>query len=243
MLRNILLLSILLASIVNANAMHGKLVLNNGHSVIGDVRELDDGSYWVTTKSSSIRYERDEIKYIKIYSTKDTVSDGFISAMKITPGQQNTLKTTGQSGYDNLISRESSKNHIDPALVKAVIKAESNYNKNDISSKGACGLMQLMPETSKNLGVKKIFSPEENIKAGTRFLKYMIDAFDGDIEMGLAAYNAGASTVKRYGKVPPYKETKGYIKNVIRYYRSYGSSGKITSYTDEKGCLNISNGR
>jgi soluble lytic murein transglycosylase-like protein len=105
--------------------------------------------------------------------------------------------------------------------------------------------MQLMPRTARMMGVKKIFSPQENIAAGTRFLRYMIDAFDGDLEMGLAAYNAGAGAVKKYGSVPPYRETKNYVDNVFRFYRKYGSytSGKITSYTDEKGCLNIYNER
>ncbi len=244
MLKLLLTLATLLLNSSAVHAMYGKLVMCNGHSFTGDVRKLENGNYWVSTKIGSIEIEKNEVKYVKIYSTKDPVSESFIGAMKITPGQtgsQNSVRQTGS--YDNLISRESSKNNIDPALVKAVIKAESNYNKNDVSSKGACGLMQLMPGTAKLLGVKKIFSPEENIRAGTRFLKYMLDAFDGDIEMGLAAYNAGPSKVKKYGKVPPYKETKNYIVNVIRYYRAYGSSGSITSYTDEKGCLNLYNAK
>ena len=92
----------------------------------------------------------------------------------------------------------------------------------------------LLPKTARLMGVKKIFSPQENIAAGTRYLRYMIEAFDGDLEMGLAAYNAGAGAVKKYGTVPPYRETKNYIDNVLRFYRRYGSTGKITSYTDEK---------
>jgi hypothetical protein len=225
--------------------MSGKLLLLNGHSVKGDITKTDDGGYWLTTKHGSVKYDKLEIKKVIIYSDRDMVSERFMSSMRITPGtQQSAVSSSDETQYDNLIRREAERNNIDPALVKAVIKAESGYNSRDVSCKGACGLMQLMPKTAKGLGVKKIFSPQENIAAGTRFLRYMIDAFDGDLEMGLAAYNAGAGAVKKYGTVPPYKETKNYVNNVFRFYRRYGNSGrKIASYTDEKGCLTIYNER
>jgi len=239
-----LLCFILLSSpSVNALAMSGKIILRNGHTVAGDIRKLEDGGYWVTNKSGSIKYEKNEVGSVKIYSTRDTVTERFLNALRITPGQAAAKTVTTHTSYDGLISREASKNNIDPELVKAVIKQESNYDKYDVSCKGACGLMQLMPETARLLGVKKIFSPEENIEAGTRFLRNMIDAFDGNVELGLAAYNAGPEAVKRYGCVPPYKETRNYVKNVFKYYRTARGSGKVSSYTDESGCLILFNAK
>jgi soluble lytic murein transglycosylase-like protein len=242
MLKTLIFIFVPFLFITNVFAMSGKLVLANGHSITGDIRKLSDGGYWLTNKSGSVKYEKNEVKKVTIYSTKDTVSEDFMSSMRITPGAiHSTSANNRTNSYDNLISREAARNNIDPALVKAVIRAESNYNKRDVSSKGACGLMQLMPETARLLGVKSIFSPEENIVAGTRFLSNMIDTFDGNIEMGIAAYNAGPGAVKHYKRIPPFKETENYVKNIFKYYRTYQDFGKINCYTDEKGCLNISN--
>ena len=240
---NIVIILILLFTSANLEAFSGKITLNNGHSIKGDIRKTNDGGYWVTNRKGSVKFEKEEIKNIIVYSVKDNVSEKFIASMKITPGQPLQGGNSTKTNYDNLIAREAAKNCIDPELVKAVIKAESNFNMNDVSSKGACGLMQLMPETARLLGVKKIFSPEENIVAGTRFLRYMIDAFNGDIELGIAAYNAGCSAVKHYGRVPPYKETKNYVRNVLKNYRNNRGAGGISSYTDESGRLNMYNNK
>ena len=120
--------------------------------------------------------------------------------------------------YDGIILKSSQRHNIDPALVKAVIMTESSMNANAVSKKGAKGLMQLMPETAKSLGVTNGAHPKQNIEAGTRYLKYLIDAYDGNIRIALAAYNAGPGTVNRYKGVPPYKETRSYIKKVLRHY-------------------------
>jgi len=123
--------------------------------------------------------------------------------------------------YDSFIVRMGRKYKIDPPLIKAVIKAESAWNPQAKSRAGAQGLMQLMPGTAKKLSVEDAFDPAQNIEAGTRYLRMMLDNFNGDLVLALAAYNAGPGAVKKYKGVPPYKETRDYIKRVLRYYREY----------------------
>jgi len=114
----------------------------------------------------------------------------------------------------NLIDKYSQKYNIDKNLVKAVVKQESGFNSKAVSSAGAMGLMQLMPSTAKNLGVRNPFDAEQNIAGGTKYLKNLINKYDS-VKLGLAAYNAGSGAVNKYGGVPPYKETQNYVKNII----------------------------
>lgn len=123
--------------------------------------------------------------------------------------------------YSTIIETVAAKNKIDPALVKAVIMAESRYNHRAVSKKGAGGLMQLMPHTAKSLGVKDIFDPEENISGGVRYLKKLLNRFDGDTRLALAAYNAGSRYVRHYKGIPPFLQTRVFIKNVLKYRQMY----------------------
>ncbi|MBA4418332.1 MAG: lytic transglycosylase [Syntrophus sp. (in: bacteria)] len=126
---------------------------------------------------------------------------------------------TNNKVYDPMIVRHSQTHGIDPSLVKAVMKAESNFNPNAVSPKGAQGLMQLMPDTAKLMKVENPFDPDENIKGGTRYLKFLENTFQGNIELMLAAYNAGPSRVMEYKRtVPPIEETINFIKRVKYYY-------------------------
>jgi soluble lytic murein transglycosylase len=122
--------------------------------------------------------------------------------------------------YDGLIGLAARQHRVQPALVKAVIAAESNFDPGAVSRKGARGLMQLMPHTAEALGVGDPFQPAENVRGGTRYLRHMLDRY-GDLERALAAYNAGPSAVDRFGGVPPYPETRDYVKRVMTYYRVY----------------------
>lgn len=114
---------------------------------------------------------------------------------------------------------------LEEALVRAVIKVESNYNPSAVSSKGAQGMMQLIPKTAAYLKVHDPFDPEQNIRGGSLYLRMMLDQFKGDLDLALAAYNAGPTAVRRYGGVPPFKETQRYLTKV-KYYLDYYRSGR-----------------
>ncbi|MGZ3594091.1 MAG: transglycosylase SLT domain-containing protein [Syntrophales bacterium] len=121
------------------------------------------------------------------------------------------------SQYDDLIIKASEKHKIEPALIKAIIKAESNFNHRAVSPKGARGLMQLMPATASSLQVQDSFHPENNIEGGVRYLRYLLNYFNGNLPLALAAYNAGENAVIRHRGVPPYRETQVYVQRVLSY--------------------------
>ncbi len=123
--------------------------------------------------------------------------------------------------YHLIILQTSSHYQIDPAIVKAIIMAESGYNPRAISKKGAKGLMQLMPGTAEELGVEDIFNPQQNISGGVRYFRQLVNRFNGDVKLALAAYNAGSKNVRRYKGIPPFKATQYYIKKVFEYYQLY----------------------
>ncbi len=123
--------------------------------------------------------------------------------------------------FHPIILQEARRHKVDPALVKAIIMAESGYNPNAISKKGAIGLMQLMPSTAEALGVEDAFNPEQNISGGVRYFKKLVKRFDGDVKLALAAYNAGSKKVRDYQGIPPYKSTQYYIEKVFKYYALY----------------------
>jgi soluble lytic murein transglycosylase-like protein len=125
-----------------------------------------------------------------------------------------------KEAYHGIISAISIRHNVDPTLIKAIIMAESSYNPNAISKKGAKGLMQLMPQTAKALGVEDSFDPVENIKAGVRYFERLQNNFNGDTSLSLAAYHAGISRVRKYNGVPPFKSTRKYIKKVLSYQQS-----------------------
>lgn len=134
------------------------------------------------------------------------------------------------SGYDGngwmaeYVNRYCKAHDLSPALVHAIIKAESDGQRKAVSSKGAKGVMQLMPFTSKRMNVGDPFDPIENIEGGIRYIKELLATFDGDITHAVAAYNAGPGAVKKYGGVPPYKETRLYVQRVLSLYRKYSSA-------------------
>jgi len=123
--------------------------------------------------------------------------------------------------YHMFIIQTASHHQIDPALIKAIIMAESGYNTKAVSKKGAKGLMQLMPKTAQSLGVEDIFNPHQNIAGGVQYFKQMVNRFNGDVKLALAAYNAGSRNVRNYNGVPPFKATHSYIKKVFKYYQIY----------------------
>jgi soluble lytic murein transglycosylase-like protein len=115
------------------------------------------------------------------------------------------------------------RNDMDPALVQAVIQTESNWNPFAVSSKGAFGLMQLLPSTAERYGVRDVFDPEQNVKGGTRYLRDLLDLYHGDLKKSLAAYNAGEQAVAKFGGVPAYRETRNYVRKVTNTYFQSGA--------------------
>ncbi len=124
------------------------------------------------------------------------------------------IKNSGGKIHD-IIKEAAEKYRLPVALLHSVIKHESNFNAKAVSSSGARGLMQLMPQTAKSLGVKNIFDPRENIMAGAKYLRKMLDQF-GSLELALAAYNAGPGNVKKYNGIPPFKETRKYVAKILK---------------------------
>ena len=154
-----------------------------------------------------------------------------INPVEKSPSLQKTSKIKNQK-YSEIIEKASKNYAVPKELIDSVIRQESNYNPFSISHKGAMGLMQLMPQTAKQLNVSNPFSPEENIMAGTEYLKKMLNQYDGDLLKALAAYNAGPKALRVYNdKIPPYKETQNYVKKVVEnYLRNSGiseSNGEI----------------
>jgi soluble lytic murein transglycosylase-like protein len=123
--------------------------------------------------------------------------------------------------YDEIIKQVAEKFEVESSLIIAIIKAESNFNHKAVSRKGAKGLMQIMPETASDLNLEKPFSPKENIIAGTRYISILLERFNHNKMLALAAYNAGPETVEAYRGVPPFPETKKFIHNVLYYYEQY----------------------
>lgn len=128
--------------------------------------------------------------------------------------------------YDYIIDQASKRFGVDPLLIKAVIKAESAFDHNAVSHKGAQGLMQLMPTTAEAMSVEDAFDPEENILGGTRYLSLLLKRFKNDRSLALAAYNAGPERVDSCQGIPPINETKTFVKRVMNYYQSYNDKTK-----------------
>ncbi|MGH7797039.1 MAG: transglycosylase SLT domain-containing protein [Candidatus Binatia bacterium] len=125
------------------------------------------------------------------------------------------------ASYDSLIRTASGRYNIDADLIRAVIKTESDFNATARSRKGAMGLMQLMPDTARLHNIVDAYNPEENVEGGVRHLKMLLDRYRGDLELSLAAYNAGSGAVEKHRGVPPFAETREYVRRVLRFYDSY----------------------
>lgn len=133
------------------------------------------------------------------------------------------------SKYDDKIVAAARKFDVDAALISAVIKAESDYNYKVVSHKGARGLMQLMPATARRFGVANSFNPEENIYGGTRYLRWLLDTFEGNADLAVAAYNAGEGNVWKYDGVPPFRETVNYLAKIGRHLRAHDEKSRTAS--------------
>jgi len=166
------------------------------------------------------------------------------------PGTRLRIRGRGRppAGIGRLIDRIARKHGMDPELVKVVARVESNYNPTAISPKGALGVMQLLPETAKRFGVADAYDPAQNIEGGVRYLKFLRDRFPGNLSLVLAAYNAGENAVRKHGGIPPYRETRDYVRKIRQLYGGDlpdtvdgGVRPDIVSYRDSAGRLVFSN--
>lgn len=140
-----------------------------------------------------------------------------------TVGEVGSSEVEKEDKFDRIIEMASSKYGVPKELIKSVIKAESNFNPVAISPKNAMGLMQLIPSTAEEMGVDDVFDPFQNIMGGTRYLKMLLDRYNGNLFLALAAYNAGPKQVDAVGRIPNIEETKNYVDRVIRFYKEYSS--------------------
>jgi soluble lytic murein transglycosylase len=129
--------------------------------------------------------------------------------------------TLSERELEPVIKRHSSRQQLHPALIRAVIKAESNFDPRAVSRAGAIGLMQLMPQTALRMDVRDMYDPDDNVGGGTKYLRQLLDRFHGNLPLALAAYNAGENLVDRYQALPPIDETRQYVRKVLGYYRTF----------------------
>lgn len=197
---------------------------------------MDGEEYYSETKGSA---DNDAVSVGQDGSISVTYDKHRASSNKT--GSQTSYSAVYRKGpkkYDHLVAEAADKHHVDPKLVHAVIQAESAYNEKAVSSAGAAGLMQLMPGTARQYGVNDRFDPYQNIEGGTRYLKHLMVLFNEDLNLALAAYNAGENAVIRnHYNIPPYAETRHYVKEVRslqngRKPRSRVSSNPFVSWSD-----------
>ena len=204
-------------------------------------------AYWSTTQhrwksvpSANIRAARSAAQEVNHYLGEEAPAQNFVRGRGFSPQE-----------IDAAIDQAALRHNVDPNLVRAVIKVESNFNPNAVSRKGAMGLMQLMPQTARQLKVSNPFDPEQNVDAGVRHLKQLMENYGGDVKLTLAAYNAGQGAVARSAGVPHFAETRNYVKRITQLY--YGGSDPGSHFLqspmhdpihvqrDAQGVLHISN--
>ena len=185
-------------------------------------------------RSSAVPVDDGEVKYLCDEKTFESIKFEFETVEETFPApgiksvektarikERSLRKKKKESLYHPIILRAAKRHRVDPALVKAIIMAESGYNAQAVSKRGASGLMQLMPNTAKALGVKNAFDPEHNVNGGVKYFRDLLDQFDDDVKLAVAAYNAGSSKVRKHRDVPPIRATQLYVKKVFEYYQYY----------------------
>ena len=214
----------------------------DGHGVYHYTNVPGDGRYKLMEKPASSRSKRQlaEDQLLRTIASKSQaqVTRQMYDAFPYTPEVTPVYSTTNiPHGFGTHIHNAALLYQMDPLLIKAVIKAESNFNPNAISPKGAQGLMQLMPGTARDLKVRNPFDIQQNILGGTRYLRQMLDLFNGDVELCLAAYNAGPNRVAPAGVIPNIPETQAYVARVLRHYKSYRNGVEASAPKQKQAAL------
>ena len=173
--------------------------------------------FWAASASADVYLYKDKQGVLNFTNVPNHA--GYRRVLKESNGQLTSASIA--NGYEDLIRSASGRHNVDADLIRAVIKAESDFNSSARSHKGAMGLMQLMPETARLHNVADAYDPGDNVEGGVRHLKMLLERYQGDIELSLAAYNAGSSAVEKHGGIPPFAETREYVRRVLRFYESY----------------------
>jgi soluble lytic murein transglycosylase-like protein len=243
------------AAITSTDDNGRKVYVNESFPVVSSKRSeapvrRNSLAFWSTTEhrwkpvpSANVRAARSAAAEVNQYLGEqpgESASQSFVRGKSFSPQE-----------IDAAIDQSASRHNVDPNLVRAVIKVESNFNPNAVSRKGAIGLMQLMPQTARQLNVANPFDPQQNVDAGVRHLKQLMENYGGDVKLTLAAYNAGQGAVARSGGVPRFAETRNYVKRITQLY--YGGSDPGSHFLDSpmhdpihverdaRGVLHISN--
>jgi soluble lytic murein transglycosylase-like protein len=185
-------------------------------------------------------------------NTSEAPAKGVL-ATRVLPPEKSGNASVPPPEISHLVEQTASRFQVDPQLVHAIIKVESEYDPKAVSRKGAMGLMQLIPETAQRFGVANPFDPKENIEGGVSYLKYLLGLYGGDLSLSLAAYNAGEGAVQRFGGIPSFAETRDYVQKVTNIYQSgsplsgtnaagnKSQASPIIRYVDERGVVHYSN--
>jgi soluble lytic murein transglycosylase-like protein len=175
------------------------------------------GALWLTPSALADVYVYKDRQGVLTFTNVPT-HQGFRRVIR-----DGTPRFSSSASYDDLIRSASGRHNVDADLIRAVIKVESDFDSSARSHKGATGLMQLMPETARLHNVLDLFDPGANIEGGVRHLKLLLGRYQGDLELSLAAYNAGIKAVEKHGGIPPFVETREYIRRVLGHYQAYRS--------------------
>jgi soluble lytic murein transglycosylase-like protein len=188
-------------------------------SVRADIYQYTDEQGVIHFSNVSVGNSKN-YKHIKTNPVKDRST---VNAQRpVTTSYSPLTSSKKPSAYVDIINTACDRHGIDPALVHAIVKVESDFNPYALSRKGAMGLMQLMPQTAAEMNVRNTFNPNDNIDGGVKFLRYLIDRYDGNLSLALAAYNCGETAVKKWGAIPPYPETQNYVQKILNIYKGEG---------------------
>ena len=157
-------------------------------------------------------------KYRKLKSAAAAKQQTTATLNAIARYREQLSSSNSPSAYVDIINTACNRHGVDPALVHAIVKVESDFNPYALSRKGAMGLMQLMPQTAAEMKVGNSFNPHDNIDGGVKYMRYLIDRYEGNLSLALAAYNSGETAVKKWGTIPPYRETQNYVQRILRIY-------------------------
>jgi hypothetical protein len=177
---------------------------------------------WKPVPMANVRAARSALAEVNAYLGRKSAAASAVSF-----GNAAKEREFSPAEIDAAVQRAAQRHNVDPNLVRALIKVESNFNPNAVSSKGAMGLMQLMPQTARELNLTNPFDPEQNVDAGVRHLKKLMESFGGDVRLSLAAYNAGAGAVVRSAGIPNFSETRNYVRRITQLYNTSGGSASL----------------